>query len=95
MDDLPTVTYGIEDPGFHEDLTQQLINTFDRYDIPAIGYVNEGKLYKNGSPDSSKTELLSMWLRNGYELGNHTFSHSNFHHVPFEDFSVDILKGEK
>ncbi|WP_234571065.1 polysaccharide deacetylase family protein [Rhodohalobacter sp. 614A] len=95
VDDLPVVTYGIDDPEFAKDLTQNLINTFDEYEIPAIGYVNEVKLYNDGELNSNQVHLLEMWLRNGYELGNHTYSHPNFHQVPFEDFTENILKGEK
>lgn len=95
VDDLPTVTYGIDEPEFAKQLTEDLINTFDQYDIPAIGYVNEVKLYQDGELDSSQVDLLEMWLINGYELGNHTYSHPNFHEVSFDEFSQDVLKGEK
>lgn len=95
VDDLPVVTYGIDDPDFAKELTQSLINTFDEYKIPAIGYVNEVKLYNDGELDSTKVHLLEMWLSNGYELGNHTYSHPNFHQVPFNDFTGNVLKGEK
>jgi peptidoglycan/xylan/chitin deacetylase (PgdA/CDA1 family) len=95
VDDLPTVPYGIEDLEFQKELTLQLIQTFVEFDIPAIGYVNESKLYDNGELDSDKVGLLELWLSNGYELGNHTFSHPNYHETPFDDFTADVLKGEK
>lgn len=95
VDDLPTVTYGIDDPEFAEELTRDLIHTFDEFDIPAIGYVNEIKLYNDGKLDSSRVQLLEMWFTGGYELGNHTYSHPNYHQVPFEDFTDDIIKGDK
>lgn len=95
VDDLPVVPYGIEDPDFHREITQDLINTFKQFEIPAIGYVNERKLYRNDEPDPDKVKLLDMWLQNGYELGNHTFSHKDYHQVPFEEFTEDVLKGEE
>lgn len=95
VDDLPTVTYGIDEPVFAKEITIDLINTFNKYDIPAIGYVNEVKLYQNEILDSSKVRLLEIWLQNGYDLGNHTYSHPNFHEVPFEEFTEDVIKGEK
>lgn len=95
VDDLPVVSYGINDPEFHRQVTRDLIQTFDDYDIPAIGYVNEFKLYRDGQLDSNQVELLEFWLKNGYELGNHTFSHKNYHRVPFEEFAEDATKGEK
>ncbi|WP_020404716.1 polysaccharide deacetylase family protein [Gracilimonas tropica] len=95
VDDLPVVPYGIDDHDFHLEITKSLINTFDQFEIPAIGYVNESKLYNNDEVDSAKVKLLEMWLQNGYELGNHTFSHKNYHQIPFEEFTDDVLKGEK
>lgn len=95
VDDLPTVTYGIDASVFSKEITVDLINTFNKYDIPAIGYVNEGKLYQDGKLDSSKVQLLEIWLENGYDLGNHTYSHSNYHEVSFEKFTNDVIKGEQ
>lgn len=95
VDDLPVVSYGIHNPDFHQRVTQDLIHTLDEYDIPAIGYVNEFKLYDDGRLDSSQVKLLELWLENGYELGNHTFSHKNYHQVPFAEFTDDVIRGEK
>ncbi len=95
VDDLPVVHYGIQDPEFQKELTLQLIKTFEEYSIPAIGYVNEGKLYDDGKLDSNKVQLLELWLSNGFELGNHTFSHPNYHETPFHRFSANVLRGEK
>lgn len=95
IDDLPTVTYGIDEPVFVKEITIDLINTFNKYDIPAIGFVNEGKLYRDEELDSSQVQLLETWLKNGYDLGNHSYSHSNYHSVSFDEFTNDIIKGEK
>jgi len=95
VDDLPVVSYGINEPAFLLDVTRNLIATFDKYDIPAIGYVNEQKLYINGQLDSARVSLLALWLDNGYDLGNHTYSHKNYDKTPFNEFTADILKGEK
>lgn len=35
-----------------------------------------------------------MWLENGYELGNHTYSHIDYHKTSFDDFVENFLKGE-
>ncbi|MTI86906.1 MAG: polysaccharide deacetylase-like protein [Balneolaceae bacterium] len=95
VDDLPTVVYSKETPDFHMGIAQQLIDTFERYDIPAIGYVNEGKLYTNGTLDSSQVDILELWVANGYELGNHTFSHASYHRLPFQQYSAEVLNGAK
>jgi len=48
IDDLPVVNYSIKEPAHLLDITTKLIQTFQQYQIPAIGYVNESKLYLNG-----------------------------------------------
>ena len=95
IDDLPVVNYGINDALYLQEITADLIATFDAYQIPAIGFVNENKLYSNEQPDPAKVKLLEMWLEKGYELGNHSFSHPNYHQVGYESFTNDILKGEE
>lgn len=95
VDDLPVVNYSTADHSFKVDVTTKLINTFDKYSIPAIGYVNERKLYTENILDDKKVALLRMWLEAGYELGNHTFSHHSYHRVGYETFIKDILEGEQ
>ncbi|WP_373512570.1 polysaccharide deacetylase family protein [Persicitalea sp.] len=90
VDDLPTVAYGADN---HAEITSKLIAHFKKYDIPAIGFVNEGKLYSGGMLRTKEVALLRQWLDGGYELGNHTFSHNSYHRVIFSDYTADIIKG--
>ncbi|WP_422361051.1 polysaccharide deacetylase family protein [Reichenbachiella sp.] len=94
VDDLTVVSYGINDTAFTYGITRSLINTFDKYQIPAIGFVNESKVYSNDTVDASKVKHLDMWVSNGYDLGNHTFAHLSYHKTPFDEYSAGILKGE-
>ena len=94
VDDLPVVSYGRPTQEFLEEVTNKLIATFDSHSIPAIGYVNEKKLYVNGLLDQDKVNLLELWLSAGYELGNHTYSHPSYHRTSFDDFKEDVMKGE-
>ncbi len=95
VDDLPTVTYGVGGYDHRVQITSGIIEAFKTFAVPAIGYVNETKLYQNGKLDSLEVDLLEMWLSNGLELGNHTYAHLNFHEVAFEEFTSNILKGER
>lgn len=94
FDDLPVVGYSQQTIAQHEKITQKLLNSIREHRIPAIGFVNEDKLYTDGAPDSLKIGLLRQWLESGLELGNHSYSHQNYHKVPFEVYTEDILKGE-
>jgi len=91
VDDLPTVTYGQNNDKLIND---KLIQAFIKFKIPAIGYVNEVKLYTDGKIDSSKIHLLKRWLESGNDLGNHTYSHLDFNTVEDSVYFNDILKGE-
>ncbi|MDF9795039.1 peptidoglycan/xylan/chitin deacetylase (PgdA/CDA1 family) [Catalinimonas alkaloidigena] len=95
IDDLPVVNYGNNDEAYLQDITHKLIATFDAYDIPAIGFVNESKLYQQGGLSALQIELLEHWLENGYQLGNHTYSHINYHQTSFKEYTAEILKGEE
>jgi len=94
FDDLPVVSYGITDTVFQEKLVNQLANSLNNNKIPAIGFVNESKLYNNEGVNQFQVKLLKIWVNSGLDLGNHTFSHPDYNAVSFQDYSADILKGE-
>lgn len=94
FDDLPVVSYGIADPVFQENLIDKLVSSLKNNKIPAIGFVNESRLYNNQSIIQSQVELLNKWADSGLDLGNHTFSHSDYNNISFKEFSQDILDGE-
>ena len=95
IDDLPAVSYASRDIKHLQHITNILVKKLNEHGIPAIGYVNEGKLYTNGNLDSTKVDLLETWFKNGLELGNHTYSHLNYHNVTLKEFGDEIVKGEK
>lgn len=95
VDDLPTVSYGVGGDELKMKITKSLVSIFNEYKIPAIGYVNEGKLYKNEKLNPKEVALLEIWLSNGLELGNHTYSHFSYNTVSFEVYTNDLLKGEQ
>lgn len=95
IDDLPSVKYNSKRHNLDKEITLKLIKTFNEYNIPAIGFVNEKKLYRKGKLDSTRLELLHMWLNNGCDLGNHTYSHFDYNNVPDSVYFNDILKGQE
>jgi len=94
IDDLPFVAYGISDTVFQRELMERLISSLEKNEIPAIGFVNENKLFSDGKVSIFKTGLLEKWCEMGLELGNHTFSHPDYNNTSFKDYTADILKGE-
>lgn len=93
FDDL--ICLRCDEPQRAADITEKLLKTLQDYKVPAIGFVNESKLYSNGEPDPYRINLLEDWLRNGHTLGNHTFSHVWINNTRVEEYAEDIRKGEK
>jgi peptidoglycan/xylan/chitin deacetylase (PgdA/CDA1 family) len=93
FDDLPVVSLE-DDQLLRQEITQKLLEKISNAKVPAIGFVNENKLYTNGKPGEAKVKLLQQWLDTGLELGNHTFSHLNLNESPLEKYEDEILRGE-
>ena len=94
IDDLPVVSTR-SDIKNRREITKKLLGHIKKEKIPAIGFVNENKLYKkNGERDADQIALLQMWLDAGLELGNHTYSHRSLNTIPLKDYEDDLLKGE-
>src|SRR5688572_6882294 len=95
IDDLPTVSAVRRDLAEAERITNELTAALKRSSVPAIGFVNEGKLRTNGEVDAARVALLQTWLDAGLELGNHTFSHLDLHSSTVEALEREILEGER
>jgi len=75
------------------DMTTKLLAILKQQNIPAVGFVNEQKVYKWGEVDE-RIRALSMWLDAGFELGNHTFSHPSLNQVGIQEFEDNVIQGE-
>jgi peptidoglycan/xylan/chitin deacetylase (PgdA/CDA1 family) len=94
FDDMPVVSYGTTDTVFQEALMHKLITSLNAEKIPAIGFVNEKKLYENGVTNNFQLSLLRDWISSGLDAGNHTFSHPDYNTTSFGDYTGEILRGE-
>ncbi|NUO82983.1 polysaccharide deacetylase family protein, partial [candidate division KSB1 bacterium] len=92
FDDLPSTRMN---PQTWRQMTAKLLAHITSKNIPAIGFVNESKLYEHDQLDSARVKVLQMWLEAGFELGNHSFSHWDLHRIAPEEYKTDILRGEK
>jgi len=70
-----------------------IVTGLQGFDAPAVGFVNESKLYEEFSLVAGRIATLDDWLEAGYELGNHTFSHPDLHSTPVPEFIDDIDRG--
>ncbi|MEO5818960.1 MAG: polysaccharide deacetylase family protein [Vicinamibacteraceae bacterium] len=100
FDDLPATTAGAvaNDVTSLTDLTRKLLSAVRKHSVPAVGFVNEGKLFvEGGGPGDvdARTGVLRLWLNAGLELGNHTYSHRDLNTMPLDQFQADVLRGER
>jgi peptidoglycan/xylan/chitin deacetylase (PgdA/CDA1 family) len=93
IDDLPVVSTR-RDLKTRQEITKNLLGHVTKAKVPAIGFVNENKLYREEKRVAAEVDLLRAWLDAGLDLGNHTFSHVNIANVPLERYKEEILKGE-
>lgn len=93
IDDLPVVSTR-KDLKNRQEITRKLLKHITRAKVPAIGFVNENKLYDGEKRDEAQVKLLRMWLKANLELGNHTFSHLSLHDNSLEKYKAEILQGE-
>jgi peptidoglycan/xylan/chitin deacetylase (PgdA/CDA1 family) len=76
-----------------EAVNDALVGSLKNAGVPAVGFVNESKLYQDREVDR-RIALLKAWLDAGLELGNHSFSHPSLHHVPVDEWLEDVARGE-
>ncbi len=92
FDDLPGIVLK-PDQAYVDATNKALIKGLKRHHFPAIGFVNEGKL--DEIIRSRQIAVLQSWLDAGFDLGNHTFSHSSPNTIGGPSYIADIARGEK
>lgn len=93
-DDLPANIFR-GDVSTMREVTDGLLTGLRRHRIPAIGFVNESKLFDDGTLDEARVALLRDWLESGHELGNHSFSHPDINTTTLDEYQADVLRGER
>lgn len=94
LDDLPFQQ--ADAPSSHQaECNHAILTALENFNAPAIGFVNESKLYVNQEhePQSERVAILQNWVDRGFDLGNHTFSHCAFSSTPLETFKDNVIKG--
>ncbi|MCH9031918.1 MAG: polysaccharide deacetylase family protein, partial [candidate division Zixibacteria bacterium] len=84
FDDLPMVA--AQNPKVRAELTEDILRVLRKWEIKSAGFVI-------GANIDSDWELLIRWLDEGHILGNHSFSHVDFHENSIQSFLSDVAKG--
>jgi peptidoglycan-N-acetylglucosamine deacetylase len=93
FDDLPAMNSESLTGAEIVTLTRTLTETLCSHNVPAVGFVNEIKLYRPAEVHL-RSQALEMWLAAGLELGNHTFSHISLNCVSIEEWKDNVVRGE-
>jgi len=94
IDDLPVAQMSWHSPDQMDRITNDLLSTLTKHQVPAVGFVNESKVEVDGEVDPFRLGILKRWLGAGNELGNHGFSHLDLHSVPPDKWMADVTRGE-
>jgi peptidoglycan/xylan/chitin deacetylase (PgdA/CDA1 family) len=76
------------------EMTAKLLAVLQREKVPAVGFVNERKLFYNWGETDERIKALNMWLDAGFELGNHTFAHTSLNKAGLKEFEESVIQGE-
>ncbi|HEV3050945.1 MAG TPA: polysaccharide deacetylase family protein [Longimicrobium sp.] len=94
FDDLPAQAQGDRSVATYERITDGLLGALGEHRVPAIGFVNEEKLLTDGRVDPRRVATLRRWIDAGQELGNHAYSHPDFHTTPVDAYIADVARGD-
>jgi peptidoglycan/xylan/chitin deacetylase (PgdA/CDA1 family) len=94
FDDLPAQAQGDRSVATYERITDGLLDALGEHCVPAIGFVNEEKLLTDGRVDPRRVATLRQWIDAGQELGNHAYSHPDFHTTPVDAYIADVARGD-
>jgi peptidoglycan/xylan/chitin deacetylase (PgdA/CDA1 family) len=87
FDDLPAA--GTLDPTDAQSYNRAILASLARRHAPATGFVVEDRVVK-----LQGREILDQWVRQGLDLGNHTFSHADLNTLTPEQFKQEVIQGE-
>jgi peptidoglycan/xylan/chitin deacetylase (PgdA/CDA1 family) len=90
VDDLPFVK--ANGSGDALAANRKLLQAFARHHVPVTGFVVQ-KGVEELDPGSG-TAILSSWVEGGFDLGNHSYAHSDFNDLSIGQFEGQVIGGE-
>jgi peptidoglycan/xylan/chitin deacetylase (PgdA/CDA1 family) len=95
IDDLPWQWAGRLHPDVFAARHAKLLASLKAAGVTGVGFVNEKELEVDGKVDPARVAMLREWLDAGWELGNHTWGHLDYHAVGLDAYEADVLKCER
>src|SRR5262249_19135085 len=92
IDDLPATGDALNSAAALKQMTARWIAGLKRFEVPVVAFVNEVKLFFKLGEVDERIKILATWLDSGFELANHTFSHSSLNEVGPRVFEEDVVR---
>lgn len=92
IDDLPFVGSGTSTPGNYKRTQERfmaIVNTLVDNQVPATGFAIGGAIAKN------EWEFLEIFRNQGFNLGNHTYTHNSLNSESADKYIADIARADK
>lgn len=87
FDDLPLVLVGRYDKEMQTKIFYDILNTLDKYQVKAAGFVVGNKV-----TEPHHIDFIKEFVKRGHIIGNHTFNHPDINKISINNFEKDILK---
>jgi peptidoglycan/xylan/chitin deacetylase (PgdA/CDA1 family) len=90
---LPYNDYDVGTLAKVEEINRAITKALKAHHAWAIGFVNERKAQVKGERDA-RAAMLQLWLDSGLSLGNHTYTHLDFHDSSLMKYEDDTVRGD-
>jgi peptidoglycan-N-acetylglucosamine deacetylase len=94
VDDLPAGAANVMSAAAITEMTRKIVGTLKAATVPAVGFVNERKLYFHWDEVNERIAALNIWLDAGFELGNHTYGHTSLNRGTLKEWEESVIQGE-
>jgi peptidoglycan/xylan/chitin deacetylase (PgdA/CDA1 family) len=94
IDDLPAAFSPSMSAAEITSMTAKLLATLQQQKVPAVGFVNEKKVFQKWGEVDERIRALNMWLEAGFDLGNHTYAHTSLNQAGLKEFEESVIRGE-
>jgi peptidoglycan/xylan/chitin deacetylase (PgdA/CDA1 family) len=93
VDDLPYANGGVsnEEASVAETVNRRLLAAFREQQIPVTGFVVQQGVESLGA---AGVRILEGWIGQGFDLGNHTYSHPEINALSIAEIEAELIRGE-